>query len=295
MTIKGSVGKGAKNASDDVAHIRNLLIRHRQWVGFDLRVTCTDTVNETFIKAITNFQKNACALLTQDGRVDPGGFTYKRLSMVLINRPQHAVFNDVCWNPGPDLTDADYKKAADTLGCEVAAIKAVVSVETGRKPHDDQGRPTILFERHKFKKFTNGVYDKTHPDLSGSQGGYGAFRIQYGKLKRAAVLNEDAALKSCSWGAFQIMGFNHLLAGHASAADMVAAMIGSQSEQLKAFVSFIESSNTLSTAIVDKKWAKFAKAYNGPDYAKNNYDTRMQNAYNKYAAEAKAAAKEPAN
>lgn len=281
--ISASVGQGGQNRESDVAIIRNLLVRHRQWALIDVRQK--RGVDAEFIAAIRNFQTGACALATGDGRVDPNGFTYRRLSLRNIPRPGHRVLQASCWNPGPDLTLADYRRAATALNCETAAIQAVAEVETRRAPHDEQGRPTILYERHKFRLFTNGAYNATHPDLSGPQGNYGRFSAQYSKLKRAAVLNEEAALKSCSWGAFQIMGFNHTAAGYATAAALVNAMIGSQAAQLNAFVSFIRADANLLSAIRARNWARFARGYNGPDYEANDYDTKMATAYARFAAQ----------
>lgn len=277
MKIKNSVGKGGKNEPADVEIIRAHLVRHRNWIDADLR--SANLTEDVLGSAIAKFQKGACALATQDGRVDPNGFTMQRLAMTLISRPRHKIFSSQCWETGPALTDADFRAAATTLGCEKEAIQAVAIVETKRAANDDLGRPTILFERHKFRDATNRAYNGTHPDLSGSQGGYGTFAAQYGKLYRAATLNEDAALSSASWGAFQIMGFNHLSAGYTSVAAYVDAMIGSQANQLKAFVAYVGAQSAMKTAIIDKDWARFARLYNGPEYAKNNYDTKMENEY----------------
>ncbi len=68
----------------------------------------------------------------------------------------------------------------------------------------------------------------------------------------------------------------------------VDAMIGSQSNQLKAFVSFVGANNSMKKAIIAKDWATFARLYNGPDYAKNNYDTKMKNEYDRLVRAAKA-------
>lgn len=278
MTIRNSVGKGGKNDPADIEIIRTALVRHRQWVDADLRSTVL--TEDVLGAAITKFQEGACALAKPDGRVDPGGFTLRRLSMTLISRPQHKVFKNICWHPGATLTDADFRAAATTLGCEKEAIQAVAIVETRAAANDDVGRPTILFERHKFRGFTNGAYNATHPDLSGSQGGYGRFNAQYDKLRRAATLNEEAALKSASWGAFQIMGFNFATAGYGTVSAFVDAMIGSQANQLNAFVSLVGADSGMKNAIIAKDWARFALLYNGPDYTKNNYDTKMATEYN---------------
>lgn len=279
MQIKNSVGKGGKNDPADVEIIRSLLVRHRQWIDADLRSTVL--TEEILTRHISKFQQDACALARPDGVVSPNGFTMKRLNMTLIPRPRHRVFSAMCWNPGPGLVNADFAAAAATLGCEKEAIQAVAIVETRRSAHDEVGRPTILFERHKFRGFTNGVYNTSHPDLSGPQGAYGQFSAQYGKLRRAAILNEEAALKAASWGAFQIMGFNHATAGYGSVGAFVDAMIGSQANQLNAFVSFVGADRSMKNAIINKNWATFARLYNGPEYAKNNYDGKMKTEYDK--------------
>ena len=50
--------------------------------------------------------------------------------------------------PATPLDDAAIASAANKLGCEVAAVRAVVDVESGGGFLPD-GRPKILFERHK--------------------------------------------------------------------------------------------------------------------------------------------------
>ncbi|AZA64465.1 DUF3380 domain-containing protein [Chryseobacterium carnipullorum] len=56
------------------------------------------------------------------------------------------------------LTEQDYINAAKELGCEVAAIKAVAEVESRGSGFLSSGEPKILFERHRFYKYTNGKY-----------------------------------------------------------------------------------------------------------------------------------------
>ena len=231
VTITASVGKGGKNNQSDVDAVRGLLNRHSKWAG---SVVTSGASDNTFIAAIQKFQKTAAALATQDGRVDPKGFTLTRLNLANIPGPQHRVFSPMCWNQELTISESAFTTAATSLGCEVAAIKAVAEVESRGGGYDDIGRPTILFERHKFKKFTSSKYDRTHPDISGAAGGYGPSSGQYPKLYRAAMLDEDAALKSASWGMFQIMGFNHLLVGYSSAALFVDAIHDSIDNHLSA-------------------------------------------------------------
>ncbi|MNQ63945.1 hypothetical protein D3C85_783450 [compost metagenome] len=185
---------------------------------------------------------------------------------------------------GATIDDEDYVIAANELGCEVEAIKAVAITETGSigsyfiKEGDDIV-PSILFERHYFHILTDGVYDASHPDVSNpSRGGYGRFGSQYNKLIEAYKLNSSAALRSASWGKFQIMGRYHQNAGYASVEEFVNDLSVSEKNHLKAFVNFIKSDSRLAKAIIEKNWLAFAKAYNGP--AQQGYDRKMEANYN---------------
>lgn len=185
-----------------------------------------------------------------------------------------------CHNPARGLSDDDYAAAAKELDVEVAMIKAVAHVESPRGPFDPMGRPEILFERHYFHRFTSGKYDQTNSDISmASSGGYGKFSAQYGKLERAYALDRDAALRSASWGRFQIMGNNYKAAGFTSAATFALAMTRSEAEHLKAFINFVKADPGMLDALRRKDWAGFAKRYNGPSYAKYEYDTKIAEAY----------------
>lgn len=199
-----------------------------------------------------------------------------------------------CRNPVLGLSDEDYQSAATRLAAEVAAIKAVAQVETMGNAFDDLGRPTILFERHHFHRHTGGKYDATHPSVSdATAGGYGKFSAQYDKLKEAYQLDQEAALKSASWGRFQIMGSNHAACGFDAVRSFVLAMTRSEAAHLDAFVSFVASNKTRLTALRDKDWATFAKMYNGAGYAKRGYDVKMKNAYDAIVAAEAAAPRTP--
>jgi hypothetical protein len=181
------------------------------------------------------------------------------------------------------LTEQDFQTAANKLKCEIAAIKAVAEVESKGKGFYSNGFPVILFERHKFHKYSGGKFDKSHPHLSNAKaGGYGpAGANQQRKFNEAFALDPNAALLSCSWGKFQIMGFNYKVCGFASVNEFVDAMKESEGAQLLAFVNFVIG-NHLAVYLRNKNWAKFAEGYNGEDYAKNDYDTKMATAYDKY-------------
>src|SRR5688572_2845500 len=120
--------------------------------------------------------------------------------------------------PATPLDEVAIADAAKKLGCEVAAVRAVVDVESRGGFLPDK-RPKILFERHYFSRLTKGKFDAGHPDISnGKWGGYGAGGAhQYDRLGRAIALDRDAALRSASWGLFQIMGDHCKSLGYADA------------------------------------------------------------------------------
>lgn len=184
------------------------------------------------------------------------------------------------------LTDADIEQVAKSLDLEVAVVKAVRQVEVGGKSgFDATGLPIILFEGHWFSHFTNGVYDKSHPTISyptWTKRFYtGSNTREHARLAEAAQLDREAALKSASWGLAQIMGFNYEAAGFKKLQDFVNAMYESEQAQLLAWMNFIKTDKhgRMVPALRQHRWADFARDYNGSDYAKNKYDTKLAEAY----------------
>lgn len=181
--------------------------------------------------------------------------------------------------PATPLDDAAIAEAARKLGVEVAAVRAVIDVES-RGGFLPDGRPKILFERHYFSRLTRGKFDGSHPGVSnGKWGGYGPGGAhQYDRLNQAAALDRDAALRSASWGLFQIMGDHCKTLGYADAETFVAAMVSGEAAQLDAFVAFVKK-NRLDDELQRHDWAGFARGYNGPAYRENRYDTKLAAAY----------------
>lgn len=184
--------------------------------------------------------------------------------------------------PKQTLTESDYEAAALELLCDVPSIKAVVEVEAPMGGFLPDGRPTILFERHKFHQFTKGAYYGTHPDIcSPERGGYLGEAAEWGRYERAAALDANAAALATSWGKFQIMGFNYQAAGYGNVGEFVAAMRKSEQHHLAAFVTLIKSWG-LDDDLRARNWATFARVYNGPKFRENEYDDRLAAAYQKY-------------
>lgn len=181
----------------------------------------------------------------------------------------------------------DLELAAKRLRCDVAAIQAVIDVESGGNGFFPSGRPTILFEAHVFSKETGGAFDKSHPKLSSphwNRALYMGGEREYDRLYQALQLNAEAALRSCSWGMFQIMGFNWVACGEASLYGFIMAMHNNEGAQLQLFCQFIISRG-LDDELRRHDWAGFARGYNGPSYRVNKYDTKLAAAYRRHHAE----------
>ena len=188
------------------------------------------------------------------------------------------------------LTEQDIIDTAKIIGIEPACIKAILTVESKGKGFLDNGLPVILFEGHIFwsqlkkknitpETFVNGNEDILYPKWT-KQFYKGGIK-EYDRLNRAKSINEEAAISSASWGLFQIMGFNYKECGFKEVKLYVDAMYLSEHEQLKAFANFIKANGWIGKLQL-KDWAAFAKNYNGPEYAQNQYDVKLQNAYSKF-------------
>jgi hypothetical protein len=182
-----------------------------------------------------------------------------------------------------NLVASDFAWAAAELDCEVDAIRAVAQVESVGSGFDKNGSPRILFEAHKFSEHTGHRYDLTHPRISSLRWNRALYTghnaDEHARLAEAVALDREAALKSASWGLFQILGENWALAGYPSLQAFINAMFTSERTQLEAFVGFIANNERMRKALRNKDWAAFARRYNGPRYAVNGYDKKLAAAY----------------
>ena len=186
------------------------------------------------------------------------------------------------------LTDADFAGVAADLGVSQNIIRAVRKVEAPRGPFDDQGRPSILYERHVFTRNTvpKGRFTTADPLLSGppfGPGGYGPFASQYAKLAAACALDPDAAFKACSWGAFQVLGENAEALGYRSAFDMALALTASERAHLDSFVRFVRTNKLVDALRACRagdptSCIPFVKAYNGSGFATFKYHVKLAEA-----------------
>lgn len=224
------------------------------------------------IDAATNDNAASGAQETASARIIPAVLPWPEMLAKLTNRN------------APAITDADYERAADELGHGVTPkhMKASKKVEAPRGAFDDDGRPSILFERHVFARNTapKGRFNASHPDLSAvsgyGRGGYGAFSAQYGKLERAYALDPEAAFEACSWGAFQVLGENAVGLGYESALDMACDLATSETAHLDIYVRFIKANGLADElgrcrAGDPDSCIGFVERYNGPGFRQFSY------------------------
>lgn len=184
-----------------------------------------------------------------------------------------------------EITEQQYKEAAGIIGCDVACIKAVKQVEANGSGFMPDGSIKILFEPHVFWEQLKKVGIK--PTLSDicypnwQPGKYGAYSVQWKRLIRAKAIHKEAALKSASWGLFQVMGYNYGSCGYASVFEMINLFGYGEHEHLKAFAKFIVN-RKLAVHLVNKEWGAFALGYNGKGYKANKYDEKLEAAYKSF-------------
>ncbi|MEM6380041.1 MAG: N-acetylmuramidase domain-containing protein [Bacteroidota bacterium] len=197
------------------------------------------------------------------------------------------------------LSEQDMQTFATEFDLEVPIVKAVRDVESSGKGYLKDNRPIILFEGHIFWRELKRRGIDPVPLAAGNENvlfpkwdrtSYGSVSRQYTRLEKACSIGKsyhflEAALASCSWGLFQIMGFNYRKAGGANLVDFITKMRRSELEQLIAFGNFIKDNRGMLTFLRAKNWAEFAKRYNGSGYKQNKYDERLAEAYLNHSAQ----------
>lgn len=184
-----------------------------------------------------------------------------------------------------ELTDADFELVAAELGIEPATMKAVVSIEAGAamKGFWAPGIPVINFDPTMYRKYGPKAPSKAGDKSAKVPEGLTGYALkEWTQLTKARHTNAQGADMGTFWGMFQIGGFNYKICGCNSVSEFVEKMSYSELEQLELFAVFIRNTGYLKY-LKDKDWAKFARAYNGPSYAKRGYHTKMAKAYKKFS------------
>jgi peptidoglycan hydrolase-like protein with peptidoglycan-binding domain len=192
--------------------------------------------------------------------------------------------------PGKRLAANDVGDAARALGVETAVLLAFLEVEAAGLGFDNRSRPKMLRETHIFYRELGPGPKRERAVAAGlatKTWTRNYSRDSYPDLARMMQIDARAALRSCSWGLPQIMGFNHTLAGFTSAEQMVETMKRGEREQLFALVTLMQAWNmrpmlTGKDFTKPDSWKDAARKYNGAGFSQNGYHTRLAAAYRKH-------------
>lgn len=234
----------------------------------------------------------------------PGKLTYDALGLYqkVVGLPQTKQFDEATLailDPYCEqrfMSDDQIRDLATEYGYEYAMVKAFVEVESRGFGFLTNPRAKILFERHKFYNEVakvRGVAEadrlaKLHPDIiNKSGGGYKGENAEWQRLEKAMKLSvngdlTEGAIRSASWGLGQVMGFHAERLGYPNAVYMFAAAMKSERNQVEMILRFIKTEPGLDRAMRSHDFPTLAKLYNGVNYKQNNYDVKLEKAYNKY-------------
>lgn len=193
-----------------------------------------------------------------------------------------------------DIIDA-VVAAAKGASIPPAALLAVVEVESGGTALEIDGRtPRLLFERHVFYRELKAGWKKklaaaVKAGLAIAEWSpktqykdQGPSRNRLALLAKARAIEEEPANRSCSWGLGQTMGFLAEELGYGTATDMVAKMTaGGVATQIDMMLAEIRKKGLIDE-LQRQDWVGFAIRYNGPGYAKNQYDTKLAGAFRRW-------------
>ncbi|MBA8881168.1 N-acetylmuramidase family protein [Phyllobacterium myrsinacearum] len=186
----------------------------------------------------------------------------------------------------------DIQDEAKRSGIEPAVLLAVAQVESGGVclyRIGDRNEPSIRFEGHYFDQRLSGDQRQNARIKGLASPVAGVIRNPLSQSRRwqlleaAAAINRQAAYESTSWGIGQVMGAHWKWLGYDTVDTLVTEARGSLKGQLHLMICFIEKSG-LAAALARHDWKKFARAYNGPKFTQNRYDTKLSLAWRRYAA-----------
>lgn len=182
---------------------------------------------------------------------------------------------------------------AQRLDVEAAALCALVVTESGGKvfaPVGGRNEPLIRFEGHYFFRRLKGKAREearraglAHPE-AGKVKNPASQATRYAMLTRAMEFGAAEAIESTSWGVGQVMGAHWQWLKYSSAADMMNRARSGLAGQIEIMGRFIERGGLVG-ALQRRDWPAVARAYNGPGYRKNAYDTKLAKAYATFAAQ----------
>lgn len=183
------------------------------------------------------------------------------------------------------LTRTSYIAIGDALKADPDFFQAVAKIESNEQ------LDAIRFENHKWRKYRFASraakkFDRKRNPRSMAKR-WENFMAMDVICRQDALLSpraDIAAIYAHSFGAFQIMGFNHRPCGFESHREFLQAMKTAQG-QVECMVGFIQDNPSLTEAVQRNDYVMFAFHFNGRNYHINRYDQRLASAHIKTQAE----------
>lgn len=173
-------------------------------------------------------------------------------------------------------------------------LNTVAKVEAAGSGWFNDGRPKILYERHKFWKYNDDASAPKSTYFNYPSGGNytvdadkNGVNDSYDKLAMACKYDPRGAFQAISIGMFQVMGFYYKEMGFKQPWEMLYACTHSEYEQYLLLVKYIEMTNL--KGAFNRISAKpddcrdFARGYNGKNYVKFDYHGKLASAFRFYS------------
>lgn len=224
------------------------------------------------IRTVVDLQRflnsRAIAGLVEDGKGGPR--TRAALISAFTNRDASAITID------------QIQAVANRLGASRKQVQAVAKVESNGGGWNDQGQPKALYERHyAWRRLRIKIPFLSDP----APGGYtldadrDGINDSWEKLADMAMRDPVVAFESASFGKFQIMGAHWKALNYTGPVEMAWSLRDSEANHYDMLSRFIVANNMLadlrrlSTNPAD--CVGFARKYNGPAFAKNQYHHKL--------------------
>jgi len=186
----------------------------------------------------------------------------------------------------------EIKEVAIQFNVEPAVLLAVAEVESGGVAFatiDGRQEPLIRFEGHYFDRRLSGNARAVARTAGLADPNAGAIAnpasqaARWRMLERAAAIDRQAAYESVSWGLGQVMGAHWAWLDFGDVDALVAEARAGAAGQARLMAKFIDKA-ALRPSLLAHDWEAFARAYNGPNYRKNAYHTKLAAAYGRFAS-----------
>lgn len=173
---------------------------------------------------------------------------------------------------------------------QFAALAAVISIESnGISGELINGKlePIIRYEGHYFDKLCAPAIRESARKAGVSAPSAGGIknpasqRDRWALLIKATKFDIVAAYSSVSYGVGQVMGSNWKKLGFRSVDELVAQARSGFEGQVKLMVDYINAFG-LADELRNLDFSGFARGYNGSNFKKYSYDTKMETAYRNY-------------